>query len=459
MDWDDNPKFIYEREPSRDILCIDCKSFYASVECVERGLNPLSTKLVVMSYPSDNPEERGSGLILASSPAAKKAFGISNISRARDLPFPYPADLILAAPRMRLYMQKNMEINNIYRKYADENNHAVFSVDESFLDVTDSLKLYGCETADQLARLIQIEVWQQTGIYTTVGIGDNPWLAKAALDLYSKHNRNMRAEIRYEDVPKKLWNVQDLTEFCGIAKRTNKRLAQMGIKSGYDLAHADYWRLKTQLGVVGTELYAKAWGIDRSFLGQKYTSKSKSIGNAQVLNKDYTKRDEIETVIKEMADQVGTRLRRAGAKTECVSLFVGYSMGYIDYQNPTKQGFHQQMRIPLTNSSKEIAETLLLIFDRHYRRQDIRNIGVNCSRLTFTNSLQLNLFEDPQEQIDNRKIDYVVDTIRKKYGFKAIVHGTSLMPGSRAIARSSLVGGHAGGMSGIESDPNHGQAN
>ena len=117
------------------------------------------------------------------------------------------------------------------------------------------------------------------------------------------------------------------------------------------------------------------------------------------------------------------------------------------------------MRIPLTNSSKEIAETLLLIFDRHYRRQDIRNIGVNCSRLTFTNSLQLNLFEDPQEQIDNRKIDYVVDTIRKKYGFKAIVHGTSLMPGSRAIARSSLVGGHAGGMSGIESDPNHGQAN
>ena len=168
MDWDDNPKFIYEREPSRDILCIDCKSFYSSVECVERGLNPLTTKLVVMSYPSDNPEQRGSGLILASSPAAKKAFGISNVSRARDLPFPYPADLILAAPRMRLYMQKNMEINNIYHKYADENNHAVFSVDESFLDITDSLKLYGCETADQLARLIQIEVWQQTGIYTTV---------------------------------------------------------------------------------------------------------------------------------------------------------------------------------------------------------------------------------------------------------------------------------------------------
>lgn len=458
MDWNDNPIFNYDKEPSRDILCIDCKSFYASVECVERGLNPLTTKLVVMSYPSNNPEERGSGLILASSPAAKKAYGISNVSRARDLPFPYPDDLIIAAPRMSYYMKKNMEINNIYRKYADEKNHSVFSVDESFLDVTDSLKLYGCDTVDQLARLIQIEVCKTTGIYTTVGIGENPWLAKAALDLYSKHNRHMRAEIRYEDVPNKLWSVQDLTEFCGIAKRTNKRLLQMGIKTGYDLAHADYWRLKTQLGIVGTELYAKAWGIDRSFIGQQYTARSKSIGNSQVLNRDYTRLDEIQIVIKEMADQVATRLRRAGAKTACVSLWIGYSMGYIDPSNPEQRGFHQQIKIPLTNASKEIAEALLILFTRHYRHQDIRNIGVNCSKLTYTNALQLNLFQEPEEQLNNNKVDYVVDVIRKKYGFKSIVHAHSYMSGSRALERSSLVGGHAGGQSGIESEP-HGQAN
>lgn len=458
MYWDDNPKFDYGREPSRDILCIDCKSFYSSVECVERGLKPLTAKLVVMSYPSDNPEERGSGLILASSPAAKKAFGISNVSRARDLPFPYPKDLVIAPPRMRVYMEKNMEINNIYRKYADEKNHSVFSVDESFLDVTDSLNLFGCHSADEMARLIQIDVWKQTGIYTTVGIGDNPWLAKAALDLYSKHNRNMRAEIRYENVPKKLWTVQDLTKFCGIADRTNKKLIRMGIRNGYELAHADYWRLKARLGVTGTEIYAKAWGIDRSFLGQKYKAKSKSVGNSQVLNKDYTRREEIEIVIKEMADQVATRLRRMGSKTECVSLWIGYSMGYIDYKNPEKKGFHQQIKVPLTNSSREIAEALLLIFNRNYHRQDVRNVAVNCSKLTFTNTLQLNLFEEPEEQVNNYKVDYVIDTIRKKYGFKAIVHAYSHMPGSRAIARSSLVGGHAGGMSGIEGDTD-GQTN
>ncbi|MFW0731008.1 Y-family DNA polymerase [Enterococcus raffinosus] len=458
MDWNDNPKFDYEREPSRDILCIDCKSFYASVECVERGLNPLTAKLVVMSYPSDNPEERGSGLILASSPAAKAAYGISNVSRARDLPFPYPADLILAAPRMGVYMQKNMQINNIYRKYADEDNHSVFSVDESFLDVTDSLKLYGCETADQLAKIIQTDVYRSTGIYTTCGIGENPFLAKVALDLYSKHNRNMRAEIRYEDVPEKLWSVTDLTEICGIGKRTKKRLERMNIRTMYDLAHADYWRLKTNMGIIGTELFAKAWGIDRSFLGQKYTPASKSIGNSQVLNRDYTRREDIEVVIKEMADQVATRLRRAGAKTACISLWVGFSMGYIDRQDPDKQGFHQQMRISLTNSSKEIAETLLIIFDRHYRRQDIRTIGVNCSKLTYTNTLQLNLFQEPEEQINNYKVDFIVDVIRKKFGFKSIVHAHSLLAGGRAIDRSSLIGGHAGGMSGIEGDP-HGQAN
>lgn len=453
MDFNDNPVFDYEREPSRDILCIDCKSFYASCECVSRGLNPLSTKLVVMSYPSDDPEQRGSGLILASSPAAKAAYGISNVSRARDLPFPYPPDLVIAAPRMNLYMQQHAIINNIYRKYADESNHSVFSVDETFLDITDSLKAFKCKTADQLAKKIQIDVFRQTGIYTTVGIGENPWLAKAALDLYSKHNRNMRAEIRYEDVPKKLWTISELTDICGIAKRTKKRLNLMGIKNVYDLAHADYYRLKTNMGIIGTELYAKAWGIDRSFLGQKYTAKSKSVGNSQVLPSDYTRRDEVETVIKEIAEQVSSRLRKSGAKTTCVSLGVGFSMGYIDPVDPESHGFHQQLKIPLTNSTKEIAQAALLLFDKHYRRQDIRNIGISCSNLRYTSSLQLSLFDDPESQIKDRRIDFVIDNIRKKYGFKSLVHAYSLMPGARAIARSSLVGGHAGGMSGIESDP------
>lgn len=456
MQFGVNPTFDYSKEPSRDILCIDCKSFYGSVECVERGLNPLKAKLVVMSYPSDDPNLRGSGLILAATPAAKAAYRISNVSRARDLPFPYPEDLIIASPRMALYMRKNMEINNIYKEYADEQNHAVYSIDESFLDVTDSLRMFGAKNANELARMIQIDVYKRTGIYTTVGIGDNPLLAKFALDLESKKNPNMRAEWRYEDVREKLWTIDTLTDVWGIGRKTAVKLYRMGIFNMRDLAHANFYELKEKFGVLGTQLFASSWGIDRSFLGQKYSPKSKSIGNSQVLNRDYTRRKEIEIVIKEMADQVATRLRRSGAKAEVVALWIGYSMGYIDRSG--NRGFSQQMKVAATNSSKQIASYLLQIFNRHYKYQDIRHVGVNCSKLVFSNALQLDLFADPDEQVRDLKVDYVVDTIRKKYGFKSIVHANSLLEGGRAIARSSLVGGHAGGLAGIEGGSN-GKAN
>lgn len=349
-----------------------------------------------------------------------------------------------------------MEINNIYKKYADEQNHSVYSIDESFVDVTDSLKLFSAKDARELARMIQTDVYRQTGIFTTIGIGDNPLLAKFALDLESKKNPDMKAEWRYEDVQQKLWSVENITDVWGIGRRTAIRLNRMGIFTMHDLAHANYYQLKQNFGVLGTQLYAHSWGIDRSFLGQKYKVKSKSIGNSQVLNRDYTRRKEIEIVIKEMADQVATRLRRTGAKAEVISLWIGFSMGYVDRSG--SRGFHQQMKVPATNSSKQIANYLLQIFDRHYKYQDIRNVAVNCSKLVYSNALQLDLFEDPDEQVKDLKIDYVVDTIRKKYEFKSIVHANSIMKGGRAIARSSLVGGHAGGMSGLEGAESHGKA-
>lgn len=443
-----NPQFDYTKEPSRDILCIDCKSFYSSIECVERGLNPLKAKLVVMSYPSDSPSERGSGLILASSPAAKKAYGITNISRARDLPFPYPSDLVIAPPRMALYMRKNMEINTIYKKYADEKNHHVYSVDESFVDVTDGLTMFNVTNAYQLARVIQRDVYHQTGLYTTIGIGENPLLAKLALDNEGKDSSDMKAEWRYEDVPNTVWKISKLEDMWGVGRRTANKLRKMGIDAVSDLAHSNYYDLKEKMGILGTQLYAHAWGIDRSFLGQTYQPKSKSIGNSQVLPKDYTKKAEIEVVIKEMADQVATRLRRVSAKAQIISLWVGFSLCYTDEKG--KGGFHQQLRIPPTNATKELTTYLLEIFHRYYQHQDIRNISVSCSDLLYTSALQLNLFENPERQVRQLKTDFVVDTIRKKYGFGSIVHAHSLLEGGRAIARSSLVGGHAGGLSGIE---------
>ncbi len=445
--YETNLSFDYNKEPSRDILCIDCKSFYASCEAVERNLNPLTVKLVVMSYPSNDTKERGSGLILASSPQAKKAYNISNVSRARDLPFPYPDDLVIAPPRMKLYMKKQRQINQIYRSFVDDSNISVYSVDETFLDVTESIRYFNCKDAFELAKMIQTKVFKETGIYTTVGIGDNPLLAKLALDNEAKYNKHMKAEWRYENVKEKVWGIKKLTDFWGIGKGTQKRLNSMSIYTVKDLANANYYKLKKAMGVMGAQLYAHSWGIDRTFLGQNYKPKSKSLGNSQVLNRDYDKKSELEIVIREMGDQVASRLRKENKKAGVVSLWVGYSLSYVDEYG--RRGFHKQIKVNPTNSSKRIGATLLDIFNEFYDVQVVRNIGVTCSNLVDASTQQLNLF-DPVDEIEkDDSFDEVVDTIRKKYGFTKLVYASSLVKGGRAIARSSLVGGQAGGTSSI----------
>ena len=447
---DKNLQFDYTKEPSRDILCIDCKSFYASCEAVSLGYNPLEVKLVVMSYPSDNPQERGSGLILASSPAAKKAYNISNVSRARDLPYPYPDDLVIVAPRMNYYMAVNKKINNIYRTFVGDEDIAVYSVDETFLDVTNSLLYFNVDKAYDLARMIQTKVYEETGIYVTVGIGDNPLLAKLALDNESKHNRDMKAEWRYEDVADKLWSIPELTDFWGIGSRTAKRLNTLGIHSIYDLAHANYYKLKSEMGIMGAQLYAHSWGIDRTFLGEKYTPKSKSVGNSQVLPRDYTGQGKIEVIIREMADQVATKLRRDNLYTQCVSLWIGYSLSYID--NEGRTGFSKQITIPNTNNSKTISDHLVTLFRQYYYGQVVRNIGVNATKLSHDSNQQLSIFEDLETIEKDRDIDKVVDEVRSKFGFSKMIYASSKLEGARALERSKLVGGHAGGMVGLENE-------
>lgn len=137
-------KFDYSKEPRRDVLCIYVKSFYASVECVERGLDPLKTMLIVMSG-ADN----AGGLVLAASPMAKKVLGISNVTRKDEVP-DHP-ELLIVPPRMNLYMKRNSEINNILKRFVADEDHSVFSVDESFIDITASLKYFNCDTAYRLA--------------------------------------------------------------------------------------------------------------------------------------------------------------------------------------------------------------------------------------------------------------------------------------------------------------------
>jgi len=437
-------KFDYDKEPNRDILCIDCKSFYASVECVERGLHPLKTMLIVMSG-ADN----AGGLVLAASPLAKKVLGVSNVTRSNDVP--YHKDLVIVPPRMNLYMKKNVEINQVYKSFVADEDHSVFSVDESFLDVTDSLKLFNCNNAYEMARKIQLKVKEQTGIYVTVGIGANPLLAKLALDNGAKHSKDFIAEWRYEDVQEKVWGISPMTEFCGIGHRTVKRLNWLGIRSIREIAEADPYRLKREFGVMGLQLFAHSWGVDRSFLGKKKSAAKvdKSLGNSQVLPRDYTRQDQLEIVLKEIVDQVASRLRSSHLKTGCVSVSVGYSKGYLDSKG--RSGWSKQRKVSLSNNTKVLSEHVLQLFRSEYNYQDVRHIGVSYSKLVQTDVLQLDLFSDPVQEVNEERLDFLIDTIRKKYGFKALIHASSLMEGATAVSRASLVGGHAGGNVGLSS--------
>ncbi len=428
--------FDYALEPRRDILCIDLKSFYASVECVDRGLHPLRTMLVVMSH-ADNT----GGLVLASSPAAKQHLGVSNVTRKYDVP-EHP-DLVIVPPRMTVYIDRNLLINNIYRRYVPDEFLHIYSIDESFLDITGSLTLFD-KTPYQLAQKIQEDVQTETGLYCTIGIGDNPLLAKLALDNAAKNSPDMIAEWRYEKVPETVWKINDLADMWGIGQRTKRRLNMMGIESVYDLAHYDYYRLSERLGVIGTQLYANSWGIDRAKLNEPCKPLEKSYGNSQVLMKDYTSQREIEIVIREMAEQVATRIRRHGCQTRCVSLSIGFSRG------ESERGFSLQMQIPQTNHSKKLVQQCLTLFRKRYRGEAVRNIAIAYSKLVYTENIQLDLFEDAQAQITSGNLDKAVDFVRSKYGFKSIFHASSLEDGATAIARSSLVGGHAGGNDGLE---------
>ncbi len=127
----------------------------------------------------------------------------------------------MSLPVCPIIWLKNVEINQIYKSFVADDDHAVFSVDESFLDVTNSLKLFGCKNAYEMAQLIQHKVKDQTGIYVTVGIGENPLLAKLALDNDAKHSKDFIAEWRYENVQEKVWGIHPMTEFCGIGNRTS----------------------------------------------------------------------------------------------------------------------------------------------------------------------------------------------------------------------------------------------
>ena len=413
--------------PRRSVLCIDVKSFFASVEAVRRGLDPLEAYIAVVSD-----VRRTGAVVLASSPKVKSEYNIKTGSRLFEIPKRSP--IMVVEPNMALYIEINQVIQNIFRRFvADEDLH-VYSIDESILDVTASLNLFG--PAEAIAGAILKAVKSELGLIVAAGIGDNPLLAKLALDHEGKKRPPWMAKWTYEMVPQTVWKIEPLTAFWGISKGYDKKLKQMGIYTIEALAHTNPHWLQKNLGVIGLQLYYHAWGLDASIISNKVQPKSKSYSKNQILMRDYNVQSEILIVIKEMVGDVCARLRKH--KEKCREVYLG--IGYSDRE--WQLGFTARIKLIRPEHSTDIiSEAARQEFVRRWQGKPVRSVNITAGKIVPDGQEQLELFFAGEEK--KHAIDRVVDQLRERFGKKAIFYAGS-MAGGTFLERAEYVGGHKG---------------
>lgn len=417
----------------RIYLCIDLKSFYASVECVERGLNPLTTNLVVA-----DPERSEKTICLAISPSMK-ALGIQN--RCRVFQIPDGVKYIMAPPRMRLYIGYAADIYAIYLKYISKEDIHVYSIDEVFLDVTDYLPMYRID-AKELAIRIMEDIRNSTGITATAGIGTNLYLAKVALDITAKHVKDNIGYLNEELYRKTLWQHKPLTDFWRVGAGTAKRLAEFGILTMGDIAGSSEDLLYRQFGIDAELLIDHAWGRESTTMQdiKAYKPRNSSMTSGQVLSRDYDF-EECRLIIKEMTDELCLEMVDKGIATDSISLMVGYSN-----QLEAKTASGSVTFSSATNSYRSLIAQVMKLYEQITDRNKlIRRLNLSCNRLLDEAYMQYDLFTDPEEAERERRLQKATLEIKKKFGRNAIVRGMDLQEEGTAIMRNRQIGGHKSG--------------
>ena len=460
---------------SHAYIAIDLKSFYASVECVERGLDPLKARLVVADQSRTNKT-----ICLAVSPALK-SFGISGrarlfeveqkiaeINRGRKTKIGY----IVAPPRMAHYMKYSTKIYETYLKYVAPEDIHVYSVDEVFIDATSYLKSYKM-TAHELAIKMIRDVLKTTGITATAGIGTNLYLAKIAMDIVAKHMAPDQDGVRIAELDemsyrKILWTHQPITDFWrvgpGYARRLKKHnLHTMGDVERASLNFSDI--LYKEFGVNAELLIDHAWGYEPCTMKdiKSYNSSANSIGNGQVLTRPYTTK-ETETIIKEMIDALTLNLVDQNLVTNHLHLYIGYDSSNTlkNYQGETKTNRYKKIvarplnkSVPLsrnTSSTKTITNAVLGVYRKNVIPDLlVRRVGITAENLKLRNNHeieQIDLFASIKDQEKTEKnelnMQQAIIDIKKKYGKNAILKGINFEKESTGRQRNRQIGGHRG---------------
>lgn len=415
----------YDALPQNKILCIDMKSFYASCSAVMRGLDPLTCHLAVVG----NLNQPGS-VVLAATPKMKKDFGIKTGSRLFEIP--KDDRIILDEAKMGTYLRVSTEIIRLLHRYVPKEAIHVYSVDESFIKIDGTTDLWG--DAWTIAEKIKDELLREFQLTCAIGIGPNMLMAKLCLDLEAKYTGI--AEWTYDDVPKKLWPVSPLRKMWGIGRRTEKSLNNMGIFTVEQLAHYDKTLLEKKFGVMGTQLYYHAWGIDLSELGTAPIIEGQiSFGKGQILLRDYRKKEEIYCVILEMCEEVARRAREQRKAGRTVSLGIGYS------DREFGGGFFRSytMEEP-TNRTMDIYRVCRRLFEANYAGRAVRQISITLANITDDEYVQLSLFEPTK--VRDKILGYTVDHIRRRYGATSLLRAVSYTEAGTTRTRSLLIGGH-----------------
>ncbi len=486
-------------------ICIDLKSFYASAECVERGLDPLNTNLVVAD------ESRTEKTICLAVSPSLKAIGVpgrprlfeviqivqrENEKRRRNAPYhefldkSYYADKLakdrslaisymVAPPQMKRYMEISAGIYDIYLRYIAPEDIHVYSIDEVFIDATSYLSAYHC-SAHELAMKLVREVLNETGITATAGIGTNMYLAKVAMDIVAKKLPAGRDGVRIAELDemsyrRQLWNHRPITDFWRIGGGISRKLEAEHIYTMGDLARFSEYgedKLFKLFGVNAELLIDHAWGYEPTPISaiKAYKPENRSISQGQVLSCPYTA-EKGRLICREMTDQLALDLVQKGLVTDQIVLHVGYDHTGIpeDYKG-TLETNHYGKKVPKPahgsvnlerhmSSGKCLIDAAMRLYDRivdsellvrrlnltanHIiREQDAEEQPVQYSLFDDVKALEQKREQEKASLKKERSLQEAMISIKGKYGKNAILKGINFEEGATAIARNGQVGGH-----------------
>ena len=397
----------------RTYIAIDLKSFYASVECVERGLDPLQARLVVAD---DSRTDKT--ICLAVSPALK-AYGIPGRPRLfevkqriaqlkRENPR-LELDFVTAKPRMAKYLEVSGQVYSVYLRHIAPEDIHVYSIDEVFIDATEYLRMYSVDAHTLAMRLIQ-EVLKETGVTATAGIGPNMYLAKVAMDIEAKHRQADKDGVRIAELTElsyreKYWSHKPLT---------------------------DFWRIGH---------------------GTRYRPSASSLSSGQVLMEPYSF-EKARTIVREMTDLLSLDLVDKRLVTTQLVLHVGYEAGTGNgpmvkdwYGRPTPKPAHGSVNLPFPTSATSILlRSMMELYDKIVdKKLSVRRVYVVASQVKReeeVDGLQMSLFDDVADTSRERRQQEAILEIRRKFGKNAILKGMNFEEGATTRDRNQQIGGH-----------------